>query len=43
MIKEPERDLQALHFTPPKSSEAADPGEVAPLLRHLQNPNTSGD
>ena len=43
MIKEPERDLQALRFTPAKSAEAADPGEVAPLLRHLQNPDSSGD
>ena len=43
MIKEPERDLQGLHFTPAKDSEAADPGEVAPLLRHLANPNTPGD
>jgi hypothetical protein len=43
MIKEPERDLQALQFTPAKGAKAADPGEAAPLLRHLQNPNTPGD
>jgi hypothetical protein len=43
MTQEPERDLQALQFAPAKNAEAADPGEVAPLLRHLQNPNTSGD
>ena len=43
MIKEPERDLQALHFTPAKPADAADPGEVAPLIKHMANPNTSGD
>ena len=43
MIKEPEHDLQALHFTPPKPGDAADPGEVAPLIKHMANPNTPGD
>jgi hypothetical protein len=43
MIKEPERDLQALHFTPTKPADAADPGEVAPLIKHMANPNTAGD
>jgi hypothetical protein len=36
MIKEPERELQKLEFTPPKSSkETADADEVAPLIRHM--------
>ena len=43
MIKEPEHDLQALRFSPQKPAEAADPGEVAPLLKHIANPSTPGD
>jgi hypothetical protein len=43
MIKEPERDLQTLTFTPPKPADTADPGEIAPLIKHMANPNTSGD
>ncbi len=43
MIKEPERDLQTLKFTPPKPAETADPGEIAPLIKHMANPNTPGD
>jgi hypothetical protein len=36
MIKEPERDLQQLHFTVAKSSkETADPDEIAPLIKHM--------
>jgi hypothetical protein len=44
MIKEPERDLQGLKFTPPRSSaDTADPGEIAPLIRHMADPSSSGD
>ena len=43
MIKEPERDLQTLKFTPPKPAQTADPGEIAPLIKHMANPNTPGD
>ncbi len=36
MINEPEAYLQSLRLKPPKSSAAtADPGEVAPLIRHM--------
>ena len=36
MIKEPESYLTALKFKPAKSNtETADPGEVAPLIRHM--------
>jgi hypothetical protein len=36
MIKEPERDLQKLKFTPAKTAaETADPDEVAPLIKHM--------
>jgi hypothetical protein len=36
MIREPERELQKLEFTPPNSSkETADADEVAPLIRHM--------
>lgn len=36
MIKEPEPALQGLKFTPPKTNaETADPGEIAPLIRHM--------
>ena len=43
MIKEPERDLQTLKFTPAKAADTADPGEIAPLIKHMANPNTPGD
>jgi hypothetical protein len=43
MIKEPERDLQTLKFTPAKPADTADPGEIAPLIKHMANPNTPGD
>jgi hypothetical protein len=37
MIKEPERDLHSLKFTPAKSAkETADVDEVAPLIKHMQ-------
>jgi hypothetical protein len=43
MIKEPERELQRLKFTPARSAkETADPDEVAPLIRHMNGDN-SGD
>jgi len=36
MIREPERDLQQLNFTVPKSSkDTADADEVAPLIKHM--------
>ena len=36
MIKEPERDLQKLKFTPAKgANETADVDEVAPLIKHM--------
>lgn len=36
MIREPERDLQQLHFTLARASkDTADPDEVAPLIRHM--------
>jgi hypothetical protein len=36
MIKEPERELQKLKFTPAKNaSETADVDEVAPLIKHM--------
>ncbi|MGH8240398.1 MAG: hypothetical protein ACREXP_25735, partial [Steroidobacteraceae bacterium] len=37
MIKEAEPDLQRLHFTPAKPAQAADPGEIAPLIKHMAN------
>ena len=41
MIKEPERELQRLKFTPPKSAkETADPDEIAPLIRHMNGDNS---
>jgi hypothetical protein len=41
MIKEPEKDLQKLQFTPPKSAkETADADEVAPLIRHMNGDNS---
>ena len=41
MIKEPERELQKLKFTPAKSArETADPDEVAPLIRHMNGDNS---
>jgi hypothetical protein len=43
MIKEPEPYLQALKFKPAKSNtETADPGEIAPLIRHMSG-TESGD
>jgi hypothetical protein len=36
MINEPEPYLQKLKFRPPKTSaDTADPGEIAPLIRHM--------
>ena len=41
MIREPEKELQKLKFTPPKSfKETADPDEVAPLIRHMNGDNS---
>jgi hypothetical protein len=41
MIKEPEKELQKLKFTPPKSAkETADLDEVAPLIRHMNGDNS---
>jgi hypothetical protein len=41
MIKEPERELQTLKFTPSKTAkETADPDEVAPLIRHMNGDNS---
>lgn len=41
MIKEPERELQKLKFTPSKTAkETADPDEVAPLIRHMNGDNS---
>jgi hypothetical protein len=42
MIKEPERDLQKLNFTPAKSAaETADVDEVAPLIKHMSGADGS--
>ena len=42
MIKEPERDLQKLRFSPAKSAaETAEPDEIAPLIRHMSGADTS--
>jgi hypothetical protein len=42
MIREPERDLQKLKFTPPRAAaETADPDEVAPLIKHMSAPDAS--
>jgi hypothetical protein len=42
MIKEPERDLQKLRFTPAKAAnETADADEVAPLIKHMSGADTS--
>ena len=43
MTKEPERDLQALHFAPAAAAQTADADEIAPLIKHMANPNTPGD
>lgn len=43
VIKEPERDLQSLNFPLPKPADTADPAELAPLIKHMANPNTPGD
>ena len=41
MIKEPEKELQKLKFTPAKSAkETADADEVAPLIRHMNGDNS---
>jgi hypothetical protein len=42
MIKEPERDLQQLGFTPLKTAaESADADEVAPLIKHMSGADGS--
>ena len=42
MIKEPERDLQKLEFTPGKSAaETADADEVAPLIKHMSGADSN--
>jgi hypothetical protein len=44
MIKEPERDLQKLKFTPAKSAaETADRDEVAPLIKHMSGADPSAN
>jgi hypothetical protein len=44
MIKEPERDLQKLKFTPAKSAaESADVDEVAPLIKHMSGADPSAN
>ena len=44
MIKEPERDLQQLKFTPAKSTaETADVDEVAPLIKHMSGADTAAE
>ncbi len=44
MIKEPERELQTLKFTPARSAkETADPDEVAPLIRHMNGDNSGSE
>jgi hypothetical protein len=41
MIKEPERELQTLRFTPAKSAkDTADADEIAPLIRHMNGDNS---
>jgi len=41
MIKEPEKELRTLKFTPPKTAkETADADEVAPLIRHMNGDNS---
>lgn len=37
MIGEPERALQGLKFTPASAADAADPDELAPLIRHMND------
>ena len=44
MIKEPERDLQKLKFTPPKTAaDAADADEVAPLIKHMSGGDSASN
>jgi hypothetical protein len=41
MIKEPERELRQLKFTPPKTAkDTADSDQIAPLIKHMNGDNS---